>query len=216
MRALRGGGCMESPEVAAKDETREFVKALLAEVPAPVLARRLRAARSTLDNWLAGKSDPRFEEKVREHLRQRTEQWSAIESGDAAARALAKEDLSRRTAEAIEALAELAGYGEDAATLGAEIRTLLAESDRLDDLMRKGGASCWRCGADLSPAPPEVEAQIGANIRGAGWQGWPEDLFICKMRGALRPGDSIIGIRAGAIVVRRADGRVHEVSRWES
>jgi hypothetical protein len=73
---------------------------------------------------------------------------------------------------------------------------------------------CWRCGANVEPPPAEIEAQIEANEHAAAWQAWPPDVFRAKLRAVLRPGDLVVGIRAGAVMIRRPSGEIIEVSRY--
>jgi len=74
---------------------------------------------------------------------------------------------------------------------------------------------CWRCGASMKPPSADVATQIAININAAGWQAWAPELFRTRMLENLRDGDRIIGIRGGAVIIRRADGMVVEVSKYQ-
>jgi len=76
--------------------------------------------------------------------------------------------------------------------------------------------ACWRCGANLRPPPADVEAEIEANLRSGAYAGaWPEELFRQKCRAVMQRGDRIVGVRHGAITIRRADGSTLEIGRFD-
>jgi hypothetical protein len=92
--------------------------------------------------------------------------------------------------------------------------THLTGLSRLSALTQEPG-NCWRCGANLRPLPVEVEVQIDAHERAAAWQAWPAEVYRERLRAVMRSGDRVVGIRAGAIVLRRPDGSLLEVSRHD-
>lgn len=97
-----------------------------------------------------------------------------------------------------------------------EVRALERLFDQLASLGADSGAgACWRCGASLAPTEPDVEAEISRCERSAAWAGWPSETYRCRMRAELRPGDRVIGVRFGAVTVRRADGAILEVARTD-
>jgi hypothetical protein len=80
--------------------------------------------------------------------------------------------------------------------------------------------ACWRCGANLRPPPRDVEVEIEANVRslrhgGAYVGAWPDQLFRERCRAAMQRGDRIVGVRHGAITIRRADGSTLEIGRYD-
>lgn len=155
--------------------------------------------------------------RVRQFIADRNARWDRIvgdESGEALEAAI--REHSSEMAEVLKGLtdwapAEVAGNAEIARQVGLmhlnSLRRLFALCD--------GPGTCWRCGANIKPPPAEVEVQIAINETSAAWQAWPPEVFGEKLREVMQRGDRIVGIRAGAIVLRRANGALLEVSRWD-
>jgi len=155
--------------------------------------------------------------RVRRFIADRNARWNRIindKSGEA--REAAKREHSAELTEVLKGLTEWApdevqGRAETARLVGLMHLNAL---QRLFQLCDEPG-NCWRCGANLRPLPAEVDIQIAANERAAGWQAWPPEIYRQKLQAVMQIGDRIVGIRAGAIVLRRFDGTLLEVNRWD-
>jgi hypothetical protein len=75
---------------------------------------------------------------------------------------------------------------------------------------------CVRCLKILTSTPAQLERYIEMVAPSAAWSGWSRDLFVTKMRDALKVGDEIVFIQVGAVAVRRADNSTFVVYARES
>jgi hypothetical protein len=89
----------------------------------------------------------------------------------------------------------------------------------LDDLLsidpaHMDRATCWNCDASLV-LPPDIDGEIERAVKSADWWGWPQDLVRIKLRRTLSTGDYVVRADAGAMLIRRADGRLFVVRRTD-
>jgi phytoene dehydrogenase-like protein len=75
---------------------------------------------------------------------------------------------------------------------------------------------CGRCLKILTSTPAQLARYIEMATPSAAWSGWPRELFVAKMSAALKVGDEIMFVQAGAVAVRRADGSSFVVYARES
>ncbi|HVA82487.1 MAG TPA: hypothetical protein VNF29_16275 [Candidatus Binataceae bacterium] len=173
----------------------------------------------TLVDWYAGKYDgdaKRVEKIVGKFLEGREAVWSAIKAEPHRFEAIS-EELAGQVERAASQLVQEAGCSHKAELIEAALRNALRD---LCLATRRGPTEappsiCWRCGADQNLPPPEVEREIERNLKSAGWSGWLEASFRERCRAVMASGDRIIGIRQGAVTLRRGDGSILEIARLD-
>lgn len=106
---------------------------------------------------------------------------------------------------------------EELVKLKPDVIKMVASLSGSEDTEHSGGPEvCARCLRVLTSTPAQLERYIELAAPSAAWSGWEHDLFVRKMRAALKIGDEIVFIQAGAVAVRRADGSTFVVYAKES
>jgi hypothetical protein len=193
--------------IVERDGSSVIAAAFAMEVPA-----------DELRDFLQGDKDfPQIANRVRRFIEERNAQWNAVRE-DQTGKAF-DAALRGHVGELVDVLNGFVSIANAKMTANAETAWHVAMSHvkgvlRLFEVCNEPGA-CWRCGANLRPPPAEVEIQIKLNENAAAWSGWPLEIFREKCRAVMRQGDRIVGIRGGAVVVRRSDGALLEVGRWD-
>ena len=203
-----------------KDDLRMEFKAVRdrAGISVLVSALLMNCKADDLEDFLRdGRETPGLTARIERFVAERNARWSKIvEDKSGAARADAWREHTDEIREFLVQTVELIPQTSE--------HYLQAKGYALLSLMHLGGlarlsaltqapGNCWRCGANLQPLPAEVEVQIGAHETAAAWQAWAPETYRAKLRAVMQRGDRIVGIRAGAIVLRRPDGTLLEVSR---
>ncbi len=191
------------------------------------IAGEIGMAPATLAAWLDGSyqgNTARIDGLVGKFLERRRALCKAAGQGDEATRRQLRQEAFLKIEGLVSQLVRESGISRAAEIIEGRIALVMDDIEQLTKRpdeppeMGHGAASgsCWRCGANLAPPPAEVETQIEANERAASWQTWPPELFRAKLRGVMQPGDRIVGIRAGAVTLRRPDGSLLEIIRSDA